>query len=190
MKPLKEILPDLFYKAVIRNMKDQKRPMNLRGLDSIDLAFKWRGTPEGDEFWNDVDNQVLSVQKLGGSFDMPPHHSWTTCVDASSAPLSGHNGLETPNDGHKPQTTTMLHKYADKPVATPTLVNGQDVTDLSDREILNQIKARKKSVEEIVATGATGAYVDHIRAQEGLAIDALLKELNSRAPQVAAAPEA
>lgn len=84
----------------------------------------------------------------------------------------------------------MLHKYADKPVATPTLVNGQDVTDLSDREILNQIKARKKSVEEIVATGATGAYVDHIRAQEGLAIDALLKELNSRAPQAAAAPAA
>ena len=80
----------------------------------------------------------------------------------------------------------MLHKYADKPVATPTLVNGQDVTDLSDREILNQIKARKKSVEEIVATGATGAYVDHFRTQEGIAVEALLKELNSRTPQAAA----
>ena len=84
----------------------------------------------------------------------------------------------------------MLNKYADKPVATPTLVNGQDVTDLTDREILHQIKARKKSVEEIVATGATGAYLDNFTAQEGLAIAALLKELNSRAPQVAAATEA
>jgi len=201
---LQELLPPAFIEAIIRNVENQNKAPQLihqyeRGSPLYNM-FTWRLTDEGFPFWKEVSDAINSTQHKKLCAELCPHPSWSA-QDAPQKgatylngkllpPLSGHNGLETPNQGQPQTTTTMLHKYADKPVATPTLVNGQDVTDLSDREILNQIKARKKSVEEIVATGATGAYVDHIRAQEGLAIDALLKELNSRAPQAAAAPAA
>lgn len=190
---LRTILPQPHYEAVVRNIKTQN-PEKLdfwsnvsERKDPIVAMFNWENTPEGDFFWRDVHMATISIDPFRKSiepFPIPPHKSWPT----QEAPLSGHPGPETPMTGTNNKTTTMLHKYADKPVATPTLVNGQDVTDLSDREILNQIKARKKSVEEIIATGAVGAYVDHFRTQEGIAIEALLKELNSRAPQAAVAP--
>lgn len=182
---LQSVLPEPFWKAIIQNAIHEDgeshqlaSPATIKSMVVTPL-FTWRKTPEGHDFWRDVS------RSLCGECPLPqPHLSWS--IQDAPQPISGHNGLETPNQGQPQTTKAMLHKYADKPVATPTLVNGQDVTDLSDREILNQIKARKKSVEEIVATGATGAYVDHFRTQEGIAVEALLKELNSRTPQAAA----
>jgi hypothetical protein len=196
---LNQLLPPAFIQAVIRNVDKQNKSSRLihahiNGSPIIKL-FEWDSTEEGHGFWMGVYSATCLLDKKPCA-ELKPHPSWNaqnslqkgaTYLNGKLLPqLSGHNGLETPNQGQPQTNKNMLHKYADKPVATPTLVNGQDVTDLSDREILNQIKARKKSIEEIVATGATGAYVDHFRTQEGIAIEALLKELNSRAPQAAA----
>ena len=101
-----------------------------------------------------------------------------------------HSDEENALVGQEQTNTTMrLDKYADQTVATVTLVEGQDVTDLTPSSIIAQIKARKKAVRELTEAGITGAYIEREKAEHEKAIIVLLDTLNGSVPTSASVPE-
>ena len=82
---------------------------------------------------------------------------------------------------------TMYTKYESEAVTNLTLVHGQDVSELKDREIISQIKAHKKIISDLSEAGLTGAYLVTKSKENEEAIKALQAELNSRVPATACA---
>lgn len=66
-----------------------------------------------------------------------------------------------------------MPNYSNIPVATPTLVYGQDVADMNDREIIRQIEGLKATKKKNDDVGVESVYL----RQENAKIDSALKVL-------------
>jgi hypothetical protein len=77
------------------------------------------------------------------------------------------------------QTNTDMSKYADIPVATPTLVFGTDVSDLKPAACIATIKANNAQIKELTDTGIESPYITAQIAGLNAANAALVTQLDT-----------
>ena len=82
---------------------------------------------------------------------------------------------------NKETNKMKLDKYVNQTVATVTLVEGVDISDLSPSSIIAQIKANKRAIKDLEEAGISGAYFTQEKTKHELAVSTLQAELNSRA---------
>jgi hypothetical protein len=127
--------------------------------EAIDAAMKWDETPEGCGYWERV-------------YCSPNSHTISA-------------------EGNKPEALTptpnTMSKYAEMPVATPTLVFGTDVTDMTPTGLIATISANNKQIESLHETGIESPYITQQMAGLKAANAALVAELNTHAAPVGAA---
>lgn len=173
-------LPEKYVEAAIANTPttDQISLYNERA--DFSGLFLWEETAEGHAFWAKV-HEYLTYDKPLPPF---PHHR--------SKQLSEHSAPETAHVGTNQQTNnnTMFEKYVDKGFVSVDLVDGRDVSDLSDADLISKIKSRQKAVKDLTDTGLTGPYFDQQKAKHDEVVAKLLAALNGRAAAPAAPAQA
>lgn len=73
-----------------------------------------------------------------------------------------------------------MDKYRNTPVAKPTLVYGKDVSELTQGEIINQIKACQDAQQSLAALNVNSTAIRIQQSQYNQAIDALVAAMDSR----------
>lgn len=105
--------------------------------------------------------------------------AWAKLQLSANPECSEEASTQTPQ-----QTPTM--NYSDKPVATPTLVFGTDVADMSAEQCISAIQGNNKSIKTYEETGISSPYI--VEKINGLkaANEVLVKRLDSFASTPAA----
>jgi len=178
-------IPWWLYDDFVNEAKKQKawNPEDVAYRGMIDMKLSWKRTSQGREFWEkvhgiimkDFDTPELLLEKLNA----------LRAKLSPSQPPPKEESLENKTE----KTDKMkLDKYANQTVATVTLVEGVDISDLSPTSIIAQIKAHKRAVKDLEEAGISGAYLNCEAAKHNLAVTTLQAELNSRVSTCAAAP--
>lgn len=126
--------------------------------EAIDAAMKWDETPQGYDYWERI------------------------YCDTGSHTISA--------EGNKPEALTptpnTMSKYAAMPVATPTLVFGTDVTDMTPPGLIATISANNKQIKDLEETEIESPYITQQIAGLKAANDALVAQLDTHADSMAA----
>lgn len=147
-------------------------PLNQAYPNMIDGMLKWDKTDNGD-LWNEINEIIID------NFDTPK------LIQAEINDIRDKFSPSKPqpkeeSSENKETNKMKLDKYANQTVATVTLVEGVDISDLSPSSIIAQIKAHKRAVKDLEEAGISGAYLNRESAKHNLAISTLQTELNSR----------
>jgi hypothetical protein len=150
-------LPEPIKTKALLNIDRQRRGKwvghECRDLsEAINMAFFWDKTPEGHFYW---------LQIAEGQFS--------------------DKGSSEPESPTQTPTNTDMSKYADIPVATPTLVFGTDVSDLKPCACIATIKANNAQIKELTETGIESPYITKQIAGLNAANAALVAQLDSHA---------
>lgn len=121
-------------------------------LEAIDTAFLWVRSPESLNYW----------------------------LEIAFGQFSDEGSCESESQTQTP-TNTDMSKYADIPVATPTLVFGTDVSDLKPAACIASIKANNAQIKELTDTGIESPYITRQIAGLQAANTALVAQLDSHA---------
>lgn len=167
VRELLETLPPGYRERALWNMEHVEPFHNNEPkatlYEALARGFVWEKTKEGYDFWRDVKQHYYTDFKT----PLPP------LPEGSPHDVEDSHATATTNN------TTPMPDYTSTPVATPTLVYGEDVAGMTEARCMQIIKALKAEAKDLAELGVESATVTKRIEERNAAIAAVLVRLDS-----------